>query len=273
MSSILDEAKKPVDTPIIVTIYGQPGTGKTSLACTLPRPVYLISSPGESVPRDLPDSLRPATIGTTDSVEKLWQQTEALVREKHKFRTIVIDSVSGFDALFADHVTQKSGADSLARANGGYGAGYSAVLQLHTRLRRDAELLRARGRNVVFLAHSQLKQIEPPDSDSFSQYSIMLGEKFVGPYINAVDLVGFLREKTAVTARDGSHNRAVSVGWRELIAHTNPAAVTKNRLGITEALSVERGVNPLAGFFTAPKPPLVVSDGDAAGHEQSQSAE
>ena len=31
-----------IDTPTIITLYGRPGTGKTTIACTAPKPMLLV---------------------------------------------------------------------------------------------------------------------------------------------------------------------------------------------------------------------------------------
>ena len=43
-SSIEDRFKDlmDMDTPTIITLYGRPGTGKTTISCTLPKPILLI---------------------------------------------------------------------------------------------------------------------------------------------------------------------------------------------------------------------------------------
>ena len=42
--SILSSISKPVDRPVIGTIIGDAGLGKTSLACTFPNPIAFTKS-------------------------------------------------------------------------------------------------------------------------------------------------------------------------------------------------------------------------------------
>ena len=247
--SILSTASRAKREPIIVTICGTPGTGKTSLASTFPKPVFLIRTQGESLPRDLPQGQEPVSIGETDSTKKLWDQLIALTTEEHPYKTVVFDSVTGLEALFAEDVLKSDPkAKSIQTAMGGYGAGRDAIAVMHHRVRKAAEVLRRRGIHVVFIAHSDVVTISPPDTESYTQYSLRLHSKSMAPYVDSVDIVGFIKQATALIG-DGDNKRAVSTGDRVLVTYLTPTAVTKNRLGIDQDITLQRGVNPFAPWI------------------------
>lgn len=269
--SLLKRAKPAQTGALIVTICGTPGSGKTSLAATFPRP-FLIRTQGEAVPRDVPAADRPAELGLTDSVDKLWQQFEALRTEDHDYKTVIVDSVSGLETLFVDHVVDADPkARSIQQAGGGYGAGRDMVTGMHTRVRKEAEALMRRGINVIFIAHSDIARIEPPDSEGYTQWSLRLHNKSMAAYVDSVDVVGFLRQSTALIGDNPDKKRAITDDTRVLVVHLTPACVSKNRLGITEEIEVQKGVNPLAAYLGAAprkaKAPAVseeVNEGEAA---------
>jgi len=270
VSSILDKAAPPVNEALIVTVCGTPGSGKTSMACSWPSP-YLIRTQGEAIPRDIPKHQTPVSIGETASSEVLFEQLLALAREEHGFKTVIIDSVTGLEQMFVNEVLASDPkAKAIQQAGGGYGAGRDAVAAMHSRVRKAAEVLRKRGINVVFLAHSDVVQISPPDSEAYSQYSLRLHGKSMAFYVDSVDVVGFLRQSTALVGEEG-RKRAIG-GERVLVTYLTPSSVSKNRLGITEEIPVEQGKNPLTQWVLGDAPqPKSAKKGAAhvsVGHSQ-----
>ena len=264
--SILATAGPPPRDPIIVTICGSPGTGKTSLAATFPNP-FLIQTQGETIPRDIADGDAPESIGVTESVETLFRQLIALAQDDHQYQTVIIDSVTGLESLFVEEVMKSDPkAKSIQTCMGGYGAGRDAVAVLHARVRKAAEFLKKRGMNVVFIAHSDITRIDPPDSEGYTQYSLRLHSKSMAAYVDSVDVVGFIKQETALVGED-KKKRAISGGDRVLVTSLTPTAITKNRLGITEDLPLEQGINPLAAWAVQPATPKKASKAKAVESE------
>ena len=87
--SILDTAAKPVQRKPIITICGDAGTGKTSLACTLPSPIVIRAEDGLESVTD-----KPMAFPLLESTQALWEQLTALIKEEHDYQTLVIDSVT-----------------------------------------------------------------------------------------------------------------------------------------------------------------------------------
>ena len=249
--SVLSTVTKPQDRPVIATITGDAGTGKTTLAATFPKPIFIRIEDGlQSVPADI----RPDAFPVVTKVEQLWEQLTALIKEKHDYKTAVIDSVTQLETLFAEHVidTDPKKPKSLAQANGGYGAGYGAVAALHGRVRKAAKMLNELGIHVVFIAHSDVTTIELPDEDPYSRYELRMHKKSVPHYVDNCDLVAYLKLETFTTG-EGDRKKAISSGNRMAICYTAAAQVSKNRYGISEPLEVPHGQNPFVKFIPSLK--------------------
>lgn len=276
---ILDSAKAEVaSTPLIITLLSPPGMGKTMTACTFPK-VFLVRTQGESVPRDLAKYgiEAPFSLGITDTEQKLIDQLSALLRDEHDFHTLLIDSVTGLEAMFIEQVVADDPkATNIQMAAGGYGAGRKVVAAKHMRVRKAAEMLRAKRKmNVIFLAHSDINRLDPPDQESFTQYGLRLHKESEAPYIDQTDLVGLIKQPTALIGED--RKRAIGTGdERVLVCTATPAAVTKNRLGITDEIDIELGKNPLAKFLGNRRPaavPKVKPEAKATEPEPTTEAE
>jgi len=251
--SILATAGKPQNRPVAITILGDAGLGKTSLAASFPKPIFIRSEDGL---RSVPEKMMPDAFPLIKSVEELWAQLTALIREEHEYQTLVIDTVTTLDAVFTDHVidSDPKKPKSLNQAHGGYGAGRDMIASLHRRVRNAAGMLMDRGMNVVFVAHAETVRIEPPDASAYTKYAMRMNEKSTLPYIDNVDAIGFIRLETYVVG-DGEVKKAHSDGTRQMVCHAMAANVSKNRFGITDPVTLEIGVNPFAAYLPAPTKP------------------
>ena len=236
--SILSTIGKPADRAVIVTIIGEAGLGKTSLAATFPKPIFIRAEDGLQA---IPEASRPDAFPVLTGVDSLREQCKALIQEEHDYKTLVIDSVTALERMFIQHVVDSDQKKpmSINQALGGYGAGLSAVAALHQNLRKVCGMLNERkNMNIVFIAHADLETVELPDSDAFNRYSLRLGKKSIAPYTDDVDVVGFLKLQTFVKGAADERKKAISDGSRLLICHAQAACVSKNRYGIEDELLV-----------------------------------
>jgi len=263
---ILSTISKPENRAPILTLCGDAGTGKTSLAATFPKPIFIRAEDGMT---SIPVKQRPDAFPVLRNPDDLWEQLIALLQEDHDYQTVVIDSVSALETMFSKAVLDMDGrAKTLAQALGGYGAGVSAVAAMHTRVRKAAGLLNERkNMTVIFISHADLETMRLPDTDDYMRYSLRLMSKSLPPYVDDVDMVGFVRLVSALRGDDGDRKKVISNGDRQIVCHATAASVSKNRFGITEPLDCPPGVNPLAdilGFAKtkSPKPPKHTDDVD-----------
>jgi hypothetical protein len=228
---------------------GEAGLGKTSLAATFPKPIFIRAEDGL---QSVPSETRPDAFPLIQNTESLWEQLTALRKEDHEYKTVVIDSVTALERLFTQSIVDGDNKRpaSINQALGGYGAGMAAVAGLHQRLRKACGFLNDRkGMNVVFIAHADLETVELPDADAFNRYSLRLGKKSIAPYTDDVDVVGQIKLQTFVKGSEGERKKAISDGSRLLIVHAQASCVSKNRYGIEDELFIQKGQNPLSQFI------------------------
>lgn len=246
---MLDLIEKPKDRPIIATITGDAGVGKTTLAATFPNPIFIRAEDGlQAVPADI----RPDAFPVLSTVDDLWQQLTALISGEHDYKTLVIDSITQLETMFSEYVIESDPKKpkSLAQAMGGYGAGFQAVAALHARVRKAAKMLNEKGMHIIFIAHSDVSTIELPDQDPYSRYELRLHKRSMPHYVDNVDLVAYLKLETYTTGQ-GERKKAISDGTRVAVCYTAAAQISKNRFGIKDDIHVEAGKNPFAGIIPA----------------------
>lgn len=244
--SILSQISKPAPRPPIITIVGEAGTGKSSMAAAFPKPVFIRIEDGLgriSKKVDVPDAL--PTCATADQV---FEQLIALFQEDHDYKTLVIDSTSKLEELFTRDILEKDGrAKTLSTAMGGYGAGYQMLTSMHNRVRKAAGVLNEKkDMAIVFIAHADLETMRLPDVEDYQRYSLKMSAKSIPAYVDDVDLVGYVRLASALRGDDGERKKVISDGSREFVCHTTASSVAKNGLGITAPIPFKEGENPLA---------------------------
>jgi len=235
--------------PIIATIFGEGGLGKTTLAAMFPKPVFIRTEDGTaSLTGNDNVSLFPVATSTQDVFDAI----EVLATEKHDFKTLVIDSITQLATLIeSEIVAADPKAKSINQAGGGYGAGYGAASEIHRQIRDwSGSLATETNMNVVFIGHADTETLDLPDMDPYARYCVRMHKKSIPHYTDNVDLVGLIRLKT-FTRGDGDKKRAISTGEREILCFPQASSVTKNRFNITEPLSFTfDGGNPFQKFVT-----------------------
>lgn len=243
--SLLSTISKPAPRPPIITICGEAGTGKTSLAATFPKSIVIRTEDGlQSVPL----ASRPDAFPVARTPDDLFNQLFALLKEDHDYATLIIDSVTRAEEMFVQAVLEQDArAKGINQALGGYGNGPAAVAAQHGRVRKAAGMLNEqKAMAIIFIAHADVETMRPPDMDDYTRNSLRLMNKSLPHYIDDVDMVAFVRLASALRGGDDERKKVVSDGSRELVCHATASSVAKNRFGITEALPFPEGTNPLA---------------------------
>lgn len=232
---------RPVSDAPMLTIFGEGGTGKTSLAATFPAPVFIRAEDGFDV---FAGKKAPNAFPVLKNGEDIFEQLDALLEQEHPFKTLVIDSITSLDKKFESDIVRKDPrAKSINQAMGGYGAGYSAVAELHSKVKDRCDQLREKkGMTIVFLGHVETETMDLPDEPNYSRYSMRIHKKSIGYYADFVSLVGLLKLQTIVDQESG---KAKSFGDRVMIVDKRASSITKNRYGIVDDIDVAEGSNPL----------------------------
>lgn len=143
------------ERPILVKalIYGEPGAGKTYLACTAPKPLILLTEPSvsdvtmQAVRRDLKVDPAVWDIETLVDLDAAYSYLEG---GKHEYGTVVVDSLTDLYRRLMKHVvdaaiSRRSGHDPDVPEQGDW-------LRVQEKLRYIVRLFRDLPMDVVFTA-------------------------------------------------------------------------------------------------------------------------
>lgn len=249
MATLLSTLAKPKLGAIHCTLVGEGGIGKTSLAATFPKPVFIRTEDGLAslVGKDV------QAFPLATKVDQVFEAIGALATEEHDFKTLVIDSITQLNIMIEKEVVASDPKQpkSINQANGGYGAGHNSVALVHQRLREWCNRLASeKGMNVVYIAHADSETIELPDHDPYTRYTVRMNKRSVSHYSDNVDIVAFLKLQT-FTSGSGDTKKARTTGERILTCYPTPSHISKNRFGISEDLILNNGENPFAPYINS----------------------
>lgn len=238
-----------VEAPPRVFIYGPPGVGKSTLACSAPDVIVI---QGEEGTQRISTSRLPRPEGWAGFRD----QIQALIDEPHSYRTLVIDGVDGLEGLLFADICAEARADAIEKAWGGYAKGYTrAVERWREVLSMLERLIEKRGMGVTFCAHSQCKTFGNPEGADYDRYIPKLNERAWGVFHAWCDAVLFAQYETATIGEADEKGKAFSTGKRMLHTERGAAWEAKNRYGFPSSLVLpaEDGWLELQKYIDAPK--------------------
>lgn len=207
--------------PVRAVIYGPGGVGKSTLAASAPSPIFVAAEEGL-------ENIDAAAIEPyPKTLEEVFAALDYIATLEHE--TIAIDSLDWLEPLVWDFVCRKAGSSKIkAIEDFGYGKGYTAALDQWRVILHKLSFLRAKGMNVILIAHAVRKMFKNPLGDDFEHWTIKLNEKAAGLIVEWCDLVGFADEDIATEDTSG-RSKALTTGKRVLRTNPNPAYLAKTR--------------------------------------------
>jgi len=237
--------KQTQKKPPRILIYSIPGWGKSTLAASMPKPIFL----------DLEDGL--LGIGTEaleipKSFTDIITYFDLLINEKHDYKTLVIDSLTSLEQLIFTQTCKDYNQKNIE--DFGYGKGYIFSLQYWEKLLKGMDVLRNKGMGIVFIAHSEIKSIYDPVSDVYDKYVIKLHKQPLSLITSSVDFIFFGTYKTTVSEeKEGFKKVKKGIGTGERVIYTEerPAYTAKSRLELPNEIIIpkENGWNEIAKYL------------------------
>lgn len=228
--------------PPFMTILGEPGNGKTTLACMFPGAVVLRLEDGVEA---VPDRFKPEVMQRIETTQQLDDQIRWLhsKRKEHGIKTVVIDSVTRLDAMIEAEIVagDPNRPSSINQACGGFGAGVKAVGARQAYFRKLLGVLNEKGDfTVIIIAHSTTELVEPPDGDNYTRHTLRLSKHSQAPWVDDVDMVAFIQLQRYVQgAKKGNEKgigekagKALTSGIREIVFGPRAGNVSKNRFSL-----------------------------------------
>lgn len=220
--------------PFFAMIYGEGGVGKSRL-CSYAQNPYFLDLEGGIFNLDVPSSNE-----VISDPNVLRSYMEALLKETHPHKTIIIDSLSALEPIMMQSVLNKfpkeNGSRAISIEDYGYGKGYVHLLTVWHGFLGMLKKMNARGLNVILIGHRKIASFELPNGGGYKYYTLNLFDSDKNSVLRLLteqsDFVGYmvkeaLDEKNPLEQR----NPKKKPGQKKL----GKRIVLRNRIIYTEA--------------------------------------
>ena len=262
--------KERVREPSRYFLYGDNGTGKSTLAASAPNPIFLDCEGGSAhiVTNRYPfrvnaDGSVPPGGYVPRSYAEVMSAIDDLINNPHEFKTLVIDTADKLESMIWSFMIERDSGPSAKNRDTaldsiesyGYGKGYQMAVDEWRALCAKLDRLRmARGMDVVLVAHSLVKAFKNPVGPDFDRYQPALHDKASGFLKGWVDVVGFVRHDVDAAKIPGTGKNArakgFSTGRRMLMLEPTAAYDAKARIGMPAEVEIDI-VSPWAPLAAA----------------------
>ena len=236
--------------PSRVVMYAGEKAGKTSFACFAPNPLVLMTT-GETGLLSLIDAGQvPPTAHLPPSDESptgfttwdgLTSSVEAVLRDPHDFRTLVLDTANGAENMLTAAVCQRAFNGDWAEFNS-YGRGMAACVPEWGDFLRLLDEVRVRRKmSILFLHHARVKSFQNPTGKDWDQWKPEANDKFWSLTHKWADVITFFGSRVKVSKDDKAY------GQEERFLRCTPSAaiVAGNRYGMPDEITAPAGARNL----------------------------
>jgi hypothetical protein len=196
-------------------VHGAPGCGKTTLGASIPNSIIIDAENGSN------------EIDCARVVVSTWEEVVPAIREAAQDKaceTIVLDTIDRI-ASYAKSVLTRQTGGSLNEGNLSFGKGKDKLEYMLLDLR---DTLRATGKSVLYLAHSQIIGVPSNTAEERSVWGPSLPNGLERIFIEDVSVLAY---GCQVYAKDGSSQRVLYT--------STPHAAVKTRLGSKPVLPMD----------------------------------
>lgn len=245
--TMADVTGKGSNLPSRYVLHAVEGWGKTSLGAQFPKPIF-IQTGSETGLETLIDNARlPETthFPAVTAWEQLLALAETLTSGDHGYRTLILDTLNGAEALCHQFVCHRDFNDDWGNKGfGSYNKGFDVSLPEWTRLLCALDRLRTERQMTIFLlCHTKVKSFKNPEGADYDRYQPDVHEKTWGLTHKWADCVLFGNFEVAVaTEKPDSKKGKASGGYRIMYTERHAAYDAKNRLGLPG--DIEMGDSP-----------------------------
>jgi hypothetical protein len=225
--SKLDSITQNLAKPPRLVLYGVPGVGKTTLAASAPKPIFI---PVEDGLCDLKVDAFPQP----KSFSAVTDCMSSLLNETHDYKTVVLDCADALEPLVWEKVCADGGKPTIS--DFGYGKGYDQAAGEWRNLLKGFDALRDNGMIVIMLAHSTIVRFESPDSDGYDRWNLRLHKKASAIVSDWADAILFANHETNVVSTSTDRKRGVSTGKRVIHTTERAAWSAKNRYSMPDTM-------------------------------------
>jgi len=212
-------------------IYGSHWSGKTTLACDFPNPIMIDIERGSkniNVKRIPYEKLN-----TFSDVMGILNQ---LNTEKHKYETVIIDTLDGLELWANAEACQENGWKSVGEAGfgKGYDAAYAKFIQFFNLISKLNEKM-----HVVLVCHSQVKAInDPTKNQEYHKHGLKLRDKTESFAKEQAGLILFCTQEVNLKENQNKKAKAYGDGTLVMFTQGRPSHEGKNRYNLPYKLPV-----------------------------------
>lgn len=221
--------------PLGMILYGMSGIGKTSFAAEFPNVAFVVD-PQEKGINDLL-KFRQCPIPLTIEIALGWKHllkiSESLAR-RQDVETVVYDSATGLQQLCHNyHCKEYYNDDWTKDGFYAYQSGPKNAAQKDwPELIQAWETIRESGKQIIIIAHSQIKSFKNPDGDDYEKYSPYLEKEAWAAIHRWAPSVIFYKSQVD-TKKVGGRHKADEESMKRLLCTVQGATYdAKNRYGL-----------------------------------------
>lgn len=159
-------------TGLRVLVYGPDGVGKTTFGAQSPKPIFLCAENG--LVAELVEQYQLARAPSPSSFDDVLEFAWNFANEEHEYQSLVIDTLDWLEALLFQSLCVKHSKQSIEEVGGGWQKGYVAAIEEWRKLLIPLTRAWESGRNVIALAHSQIREFKNPTGTDFDRWGLKL---------------------------------------------------------------------------------------------------
>ena len=220
--------------PPRIVIYGEDKIGKSTFGASADTPLFVQTEDGA-------EEIGPDRLPRCDTYAE-FRAALAFAARDTEHATVVVDNLSGLEALVQQHVCRAGGVQSIE--DYGYGKGYAKAEEVWAREVLPAlDACRAAGKVVIVIGHSQIRRAESPESEPYDQHTLDLHKSISALVRKWADVIGFAARSVKIEETDVGfgvkRRRGVNVGDKRVLHLVGaPAFVAGNRYGLPAAIKL-----------------------------------